>query len=239
MRNLAGRGPWVHWGAAFRGSPHLWAVAPAALLGWAALAKLYLAPAHLHPVHGRELAVHALAMAAAMALPATNQPLRHVLRSTFPDRAALHCGGFLLAFAMPWIAFALAVSLASAPLAPGQRPTIAALALLAAAAWHVSPARRRAAARCHGTVPVYADGWPGLRSSAGYGLRIGAACAAACGPLMLAAMLSPLPLPAMAAAAALAALERYGRPGAVATHARLIAAAAVLLLVVDLGTGPG
>lgn len=241
MPGLVRRGPWTQWGSAFRDAPHLWAVVPAALLGWAALAQMsVLAPVHHSAPNGwPTLVVHALAMAAVMALPATNDPLRHVLRSSFPDRAVRHCALFLLAFAAAWSAFALAASLAvlaSARLGPVP---IAAAALLLAAAWQTLPARRNALGRCHGTIPIYPDGTAGLRSSARFGLRVGRACVVACGPLMLAAMLSPLPVPAMAAAAALAALERYGRPGAAAVHARAIAAAALLLLLLDLGLGLG
>ena len=238
MRSLVRRGPWMQWRAAFRDSPPLWAVAPAALLGWAVLAQMaVMAPLH-HSGFGAA-AVHALAMAAAMALPATNDPLRHVLRSSFADRAARHCTLFLVAFAASWVTFGLLAALAVAAfaaIAPGLGMPIAAAALLAAAAWQTRPARRRALGRCHGTLPIYAEGAAGMRSAAAYGWRIGGACVAACGPLMLAAMLSPLPLPAMAAAAALAARERYGRPGAAAHHARLFAAAAALLL---LGFGLG
>lgn len=235
MRSLVRRGPWTQWSAALREAPHLWAVAPAALLGWAALAQMAtLAPGH-HV--GSSLVVHAPAMAAAMALPATNDPLRHVLRSSFSDRAVRHGTLFLLAFAAAWSAFALAALLAATLPTPGLRLPIAAASLLAAAAWQTAPARRRALGRCHGTIPIYAEGWAGMRSSAAYGLRIGGACVAACGPLMLAAMLSPLPLAAMAAAAALAARERYGRPGTAAVHARLLAALAGLLLLLAFGIG--
>jgi hypothetical protein len=237
---------------------------PVAALGWAALAQMaliagfaaplclgdpvFLAPVHLAAFRGAvaghwpELAAHAVAMAAIMAVPATNAPLGHVLRSSFPERAAKHGGLFLLAFAAVWTGLALAMALgvlAAALAAPDYRLPIASAALLAAAAWQTSPARRRASGRCHGTVPIYADGWPGLRSSARYGLRAGRACAILCGPSMFAAMLSPLPLPAMAAVAALAAVERHGRPGCAAVHARLIAAAAVLLLLVDFGFDRG
>jgi hypothetical protein len=237
MPSLVRSGPWPQWGAAFRESPHLWAVAPAALAGWGVLAGTAAsAPGH-HSGFGGAI-VHALAMAAAMALPATNAPLRHVLRSSFADRAVRHCALFLLPFAAAWSAFALAASLAL-PVAAGAGSPAAAAALILAAAWLAAPARRGVLGRCHGTVPIYAEGPAGLRSSAGYGLRIGGACVAACGPLMLAAMLTPWPLPAMAAAAMLAARERYGRPGAAAAHARLIAASALLLLLVDFGIGPG
>lgn len=234
MPSLVRSGPWLEWRAAFRDSPHLWAVAPAALLGWAALAQTALsAPGH-HSGHWPGIAAHAAAMAAVMALPATNAPLRHVVQSSFADRALRHGALFLLAFAGAWAMFALAAALAaiaSALLAPGLGSPIAAGALFAAAAWQKLPARRRALGRCHGTVPIYADGIAGIRSSAGYGWRIGRACVAACGPLMLAAMLTPIPVPAMMAAAALSALERYGRPGAAAAHAWPIAASAILLLL--------
>ena len=238
MRSLSSRGPWMQWGAAFRDAPHLWAVAPAALLGWAALAQMSVPGTVHHAGFSGAIVGHALAMAAAMAVPATNHPLRHVVRSSFADRAVRHCVLFLLAFAAAWGGFALAASLA-VPIAADARIPVAAAALLLAAAWQVAPARRGVLGRCHGTVPIYAEGPAGLRSSAGYGLRIGGACVAACGPLMLAAMLSPWPLPAMAAAAALAARERYGRQGAAAAHACLIAGAALLLLLVDFGIGPG
>jgi hypothetical protein len=262
MRALVRPGPWPQWASAFRDSPHLRATAPAAMLGWAALAQLALiagfaaplclggqalvAPIQLAALRGAvaghwpELAAHALAMAAIMAVPATNAPLGHVLGSSFPERAALQSALFLLAFALLWCGFAILAQLGvlvSAVLAPELRLPIAAAALVAAAAWQVAPARRRAFGRCHGTVPVYADGWAGMRSSAAYGLRIGRACAATCGPLMFAAMLSPLPLPAMAAAALLATRERYGRPGSAAANARIILGAALLLLLLHVGIG--
>jgi hypothetical protein len=245
-----------------RGSPHLWATAPAAALGWAGLAQLALIAGFAAPLclggqaivapiqiaalrgavagHWPDLAAHALAMAAIMAVPATNAPLRHVLGSSFPERAPLHGGLFLLAFVLLWCGAAMLAELgllAAAVLAPDLRLPIAAAAFVAAAAWQVAPARRKAFGRCHGTIPVYAGGWAGIRSSALYGLRIGRACAAACGPLMLAAMLSPLPLPAMGAAALLAMRERYGRPSAATANARLILVAALLLLLLHLGFG--
>ena len=59
-------------------------------------------------------------------------------------------------------------------------------ALLAAAAWHVTPSRRRRLRRCGAGVAPAVRGWPADLDCLQAGLRTGRRCAVTCGPAMVA-----------------------------------------------------
>lgn len=135
---------------------------------------------------------------------------------------------FVLVYLALWTAFGM--SAASVPSSLGRIGFPMALGL--AWLWQSSAVRRAAAGHCHATWAVYGDGFAGLSSSALYGLRIGVSCLLTCGPLMLAAMLSPQPLIGMIAAFLLIVRERFGTEAAIRENAALLGAGTILASII-------
>jgi hypothetical protein len=92
---------------------------------------------------------------------------------------------------------------------PGKAGWAAFLAFAAAALWEMTPFKRRALTACHRTIPLRPYGWKAAADC----LRIGAiharSCIAACWLPMIGSALAPGHVPVMAAATAIAAVQRY------------------------------
>jgi predicted metal-binding membrane protein len=82
-------------------------------------------------------------------------------------------------------------------------------AFFAAAAWQVTPLKRRFSAACHRTTPLAPDGWRAHRDCLVFGVEHGIQCVGNCGFLMLAAMLSPWHQAMMVVATLLLLYDRY------------------------------
>ena len=232
------------------GAGHTW-IAAASLTGWAMLVALDhgggLAglcsaagwPARLAGawraglVTGRLGACVAMsfAMVVAMTPPLTIGQLRFVARRSFPWRRARAAGLWLVGYLGTWALVAAVMSLVLMVLAPPGRMGVGVAAALglAASLWQLTPLKRRALAACHRVHPFPAAGRGADAACLASGARIGVACVATCGPVMAAAMASPWPLPALAAAFALSLWERYARRPRVAAGALALAVTGAVL----------
>ena len=209
--------------------PHWWAIALCAgAWGWAA--TRWWEARH---AHGLEL-FDWLLMIGAMMLPLVFAHLRVVAaRSLWPRRqhamAAFLCGYAAISL----LAGAAMISVTDAVdvVAQAGSPGAGATAFVLAAAWQLSPQKRRALTACHRTVPLAPRGWRADRDCLLYGWTIGRSCLVSCAGLMLACVLAGHSLPAMVAATAVAGTERVSvRADAWTTSAMLAAMAAAHLV---------
>ena len=92
--------------------------------------------------------------------------------------------------------------------APWIAPWIAAAAFLGAAAWQLSPLKRRALIACHRTLPLAPRGWRAHRDCLRYGWIIGCSCLWSCALLMIACAVAGHSLPVMLTATGITAAER-------------------------------
>ena len=145
------------------------------------------APSHTHSFDDTLLIW--TVMVVAMMLPTTAPHLRYLAFNTRASRRQRSIALFLLGYLAVWLAPGLALALVQSP-APAA---LIAAAVLAAGAWELTPAKRRALRRCCRTWPV---GYTGPRADAAavdYGLRHGVICLLVSGPAMVALMLAGHP----------------------------------------------
>lgn len=150
-----------------------------------------------HPAAGPWLAAAAglpgwVLMTAAMMGPAALSGVRHTGLNSLRWRRGRAMAGFAAAYLAVWVAFG-ALTLAAASLAgPAVRgPAALAWVLAAAAAWQLTPAKRRCLRDCHRSVPLPPRGWRAEWGSLRFGLRNGAACLGSCWCLMLVMVVGP------------------------------------------------
>jgi predicted metal-binding membrane protein len=145
-------------------------------------------------------------MVVAMMLPTTAPALRYVAQSSRrtwrPAMAAAFAGAYLGA----WMLLA-PVAAGVHAFAPAS-PLLPIAALLVAAAWELTPWKRRALRHCHRSMPVRFSGVAAVASVLRFGMRNGLACAAACAPAMLAIAIAGHPLLATVAIAGLLTGEK-------------------------------
>ena len=108
-------------------------------------------------------------------------------------------------------------------------PVIAAVTFALAAAWQLSPFKRRALVSCHGTVPLAPRGWRANRDCVRYGWTVGGRCLVSCAGLMLACVFAGHSLIAMIATTAVAQAERRGRVDQLTIFAALVVMSAIEL----------
>ncbi|MEZ3160723.1 DUF2182 domain-containing protein [Microbacterium sp. BWT-B31] len=118
---------------------------------------------------------------------------------------------FLAGYTAPWAASGIvAVPLADAIASTAGNVWPVVVAVLAVVVWHLSPARRRFLNVCHRRPALRAFGGGALWDATRFGLIDGAACTAACGPLMVLVMLADgWHLVVMAAATVVLVVERH------------------------------
>jgi hypothetical protein len=212
--------------------PHWWVVALCAA-AWGTMAARWWNGSHAH----RFGLVEWTLMVGAMMLPLVFGHLRVVAaRSLWPRRQR-----GMMAFLCGYSAISLlagAAILALVPLADvvaervgSPAPIVMGLGL--AAAWQLSPLKRRALNACHRTMPLSPRGWPANRDCLRYGWAIGRTCCVSCAGLMLACVLAGHSLPVMVAATAVAGSERVSvRATAWTTSAALALMATVHLVAI-------
>jgi len=137
------------------------------------------------------IALTYLAMLAATMAPLLVAPLREVSDRAVASRRAAALGVFAGAYALAWVAaaplFALTFLWLATAFAPGSPwPLVIPPALVLG--WHMSAWRQAALNRCHRRLTSLVLPGSGLAHLAREGLGQGAACVAACGPIMLWAM---------------------------------------------------
>lgn len=124
-------------------------------------------------------------MVIAMMVPSTLPAVSHVAANSLRWRRQRAMVTFLLVYLAIWVAVG-AVILVFAPLwSPVHRTTVLAAVLAVAAAWQLTPAKRRALRDCHRSSPLAPTGVRATRDVIRFGLRNGFACVRSCWPLML------------------------------------------------------
>jgi hypothetical protein len=169
------------------------------------------------------------AMVAAMTPPLSIDSLRLVALRSLPRWKARTQAAWFAGYAGVWAAATMLAALLIMALPSPMRPNLSAAAFLAAALWQLTPAKRRALNACHKAQPLPVGGPKAVAAGLSWGARVGLACLAACGPMMLAAMTAPLPAAAMAGVFVVALYERYvARPPFTATALALAAAGGLI-----------
>jgi len=203
--------------------------------GWVALVITHLDPAGGHEHHlpgadrtmGDVLGRWAVMVVATMALAAV--PLaQHVFANSLRWRRRRAASLAVLAYLCGWCLAGLPVAagviaLERTVLVGQGSAVVVSGALLVAAAWQISRARRRLSARCRRSVPLPLRGVPADAASVRFGLQQTVGCLVTCGPLMASMALATGPLHLLMAAmmTAIVASERL-----IGLHARGRSAAA-------------
>ncbi|GAC1321004.1 MAG: DUF2182 domain-containing protein [Chloroflexota bacterium] len=162
--------------------------------------------------HGSELIGWTL-MIAAMMLPLTLPALGHVAVNSIRTRRQRAMAIYAVFFGATWVAFGAAVI--------GARDAVVALGvwndrlcivatLIIAAAWQISPFKRRALYGCQKTIPLPPQGLAADRACARFGVLQGLRCIRSCWALMLVTLVPAQGiLVTMAALSGLLLLEQY------------------------------
>jgi predicted metal-binding membrane protein len=128
---------------------------------------------------------YALLMTFAMMGPAALPGIRHAAVNSLRARRGRAMSQFALGYLATWVAFVpvslvLAVRVADAP-----ESLRLGVALVMAAAWQISPTKRRYLQGCFRSVPLRPHGWRATWSSCRFGLVNGSYCVGSCWVLML------------------------------------------------------
>jgi predicted metal-binding membrane protein len=130
-------------------------------------------------------------MTIAMMGPAALAAVRHTGLNSLRWRRRRAMAEFSAGYLAVWTAFGL-VALTTAETAravPGAQAL--ALALIVAAAWQLSPIKRRCLRACHHVVPLPPRGWRAEAAAVRFGLRHGLSCLGSCWCLMLVMIAAP------------------------------------------------
>lgn len=130
-------------------------------------------------------------MTIAMMGPAALIAIRHTGLNSLRRRRQRAIVEFSAAYLAIWTAFGLLAHVADSfiPVAPG--PGVLAALLVAAAAWQLSPLKRRCLRGCHRSFPLPPRGWRAGKGALRFGLRNGLYCLGTCWCLMLVMIAAP------------------------------------------------
>ena len=170
-------------------------------LGLSAAAWVAMLQPH---AHHRAPLLQWLLMTVAMMFPVMLDSIRATAERSLWKRRNRAIAGFLLGYLACWM---LAGAILIAIRIPAE-PRFAAAALLIAAAWQCTRAKRIALTGCHATMPLAPRGWRADRDCIRYGWLLGTRCVVSCWALMLACFLTGHALAAMIALTAIVVLER-------------------------------
>lgn len=219
-----------------------WEAAAVAAIAWALMVAHGALPDHqgsaaTHLTEGASALPAWTLMTAAMMIPATLPAVRHVALNSLRRRWRRAVGLFLTSYLVVWVTFgavllpALALLRTRHDLREGAGDPVLVAILAVAAAWQLSPRKRRLLRACQRTVPLPPRGWRADAADLRFGLRHGVACLGTCGALMaVMAAAGHHSLVWMAAMAVLVAGERLTRAGR-----RLIRPAGACLAVAAVG----
>lgn len=130
-------------------------------------------------------------MTVAMMGPAALAAIRHTGLNSLRWRRGRAMTEFSAAYLTVWALFGL-FALAAAAAVPGvPGPAALAVVLAAAAAWQLSPLKRRGLRGCHRSVPLPPRGWRAEKGALRFGLRNGLSCLGSCWCLMLVMVVAP------------------------------------------------
>ena len=160
---------------------------------WLALAVLPAGTAHgsTHAVHWTpaQLVVQAVLMFAAMMVPLSGAPVRHVRDRSLARRRRRAVALFAASYALPWIAATLALLMLARRIVAADSAVVLALAVLAAAVCQSSPRKQHCLNRCHGHPALAAFGGRADLDVLRFGFSHAWWCIGSCAALMLLPML--------------------------------------------------
>jgi predicted metal-binding membrane protein len=179
-----------------------WAALVALALGGARLGRSAIAMPAMPSMAGMAAAPGAWSQAAsalpswalmtvAMMGPAALAGVRHTAVNSLRWRRGRAMAEFAAAYLATWTAFGLAALAVAASVPAAGQVTALSAVLGAAAAWELTPAKRRALRGCHRSVPLPPRGWRAEAGAVRFGLRNGAACLRSCWCLMLVMTIAP------------------------------------------------
>jgi predicted metal-binding membrane protein len=174
-------------------------------------------------------------MTVAMMGPAALADVRYTGLNSLRWRRRRAMAEFSAAYLLVWTAFGL-VALAAGEMMPGvPGPASLAAVLATAAAWQLSPFKRRCLRGCHRSLPLPPYGWRADIGALWFGLRNGLYCLGTCWCLMLVMIAAPggqLPWTA-GLAGVITSERRLPRPrGTIRAVAALLGCATVAALAV-------
>ena len=151
-------------------------------------------------------------MIVAMMFPLiANSACNVAARSLWPRRQRA-IAGFVIGYLCVWLIAGIALSLAISYIRTQSWVDVKAVvgfSFIAAAAWQITPVKRRALFSCHRTMPIAPEGWQADCGCVRYGWVIGGSCLLNCWAWMLFCTLTGHNLVAMLFAAFIGIAERY------------------------------
>lgn len=122
-----------------------------------------------------------------MMVPVTLPAIRHLAFNSFRSRRPRAMAIYVAVYLFAWLAFGVfAMKLVSvAELAGMTRPAFAIATLFAAAAWQLTPWRRRVLLSCRRAVPLPPSGWRADAACARFAVQQAQHCMMVCWPVML------------------------------------------------------
>jgi predicted metal-binding membrane protein len=169
---------------------------PLLAVGAAAWLALVVRPGGMDhgPVHAMHrapasLVARAALMFAAMMVPLSGAPVRHVRDRSFARRRPRAVALFVAGYTLPWIAATVALLLAAGWIVAAGSPAVLALAVAAVAVCHSSPWKQRSLNRCHAHPALAAFGARADLDVLRFGFSHASWCIGSCFSLMLLPML--------------------------------------------------
>lgn len=161
---------------------------------WLALAALSADAAAHGAAHGTSwtpasLAAQAVLMFAAMMVPLSGGPVRHVRDRSLARRRGRAVALFAAAYALPWIAATAVLLLVSRWIVSAESAAVVALAAGGVAVFQGSPPKQHCLNRCHAHPPLAAFGARADLDVLRFGARHALWCIGSCAGLMLLPML--------------------------------------------------
>ena len=173
-------------------------------------------------------------MVVAMMLPSTLPALRHVGANSLRWRRRRAMSLFVAVYVTTWSVVGIVFVLAVSAWPVLAAPVAGALALALAAAWQLTPHKRRALADCHRSAPLAPRGWQADWGVIRFAARNGLACLRSCWAMMLVMGLASSMVFWMVTLAGIVVLEkRWHRPRQAARAAAWLLAAGAFVAAVS------
>ena len=158
-----------------------------AIVGAAWSAAIVLQVIGNHRLHTSPPLVAWSIMTLLMMVPVTLPAIRYLAFNSFRSRRSRAMAIYVVVYLLAWLAFGVfAMKLVSiAGLVGMTRPALAIVTLFAAAAWQLTPRRRRALLSCRRAVPLPPSGWRADAACARFAVQQAQHCMMVCWPVML------------------------------------------------------
>jgi hypothetical protein len=132
------------------------------------------------------LSLHSLLMVCAMMLPTLTGNLRVLAGRNLWHRRHRAMVLALLGYAAPWVMLSIGAELVATTIPLRFNMVIFGVALVVAAAWQLTPAKRRSLIRCHLEPLIAPIGWKADCDCLWYGILLAGQCSMSCWALMFA-----------------------------------------------------